>query len=72
MDKLLQFNLHSTGTFASNDTVQNGTESAIELSFNPFYFIGGLIYRSQIILSNQLETKMNAIEDILFDVINQD
>ncbi|MFQ5640517.1 MAG: hypothetical protein ACE5IR_21255 [bacterium] len=67
----MSFNLKSKGTFASDDVVRNGTESSLELAFNPFYFASGLIYRSELKLSYQIDTAMNEAEDKLFDVINR-
>lgn len=64
-------NINSTGTFASNDAVRNGTQSSFDLAVNPFYFAGGLVYRSEFSASYQIETAMNKAEDKLFDVINK-
>lgn len=67
----ISLNLSSTGTFASDDKVRNGTQSSIGLALNPFYFVAGLIYRSELNFSYQIETKMNEAEDRLFDVIDK-
>ena len=64
-------NISSTGTFASDDTVRNGTQSTIGLALNPFYFAAGLIYRSELTFSYQVETKMNKADDKLFDLIDK-
>lgn len=63
--------ISSKGIFASDDTVRNGTQSSIGLALNPFYFAAGLIYRSEVNFSYQVETRMNQAEDQLFDVIDQ-
>ncbi len=64
-------NINSTGTFASDDAVRNGTQSSFDLAVNPFYLAGGLVYRSEFSASYQIETAMNKAEDKLFDVINK-
>jgi len=67
----LSLDVISNGTFASDDTVRNGTQSSIGLALNPYYFAAGLIYRSEFNFSYQVETRMNQAEDQLFDVIDQ-
>lgn len=67
----LSLNLISSGTFASDDTVRNGTQSSFELAFNPFYFASGLIYRSELNFSYQIETEMNDPRDKVFDVLSR-
>ena len=67
----LSFNLASTGIVASDETARNGTQSSLSLALNPFYFVAGLIYRSELSASYQIETGMNDAEDNVFDVINK-
>lgn len=66
----LSLDLVSDGTFGSKDTVRNGSQSSIQLSAHPFYFVGGLIYAGQLSLAYQIETRMNASSNKLLDVVN--
>lgn len=61
----------SKGTFASDDKVRNGTQTTIGFALDPFYFVGGLIYRSEFNVSYQIETEMNETKDKVFDIINK-
>jgi hypothetical protein len=67
----LSIGIGSDGTFGSDDTVRNGSQSSIQLSVNPFYFAGGLIYAGRLSLAYQIETKMNAASNTLLDVVNR-
>jgi len=66
----LSLEVVSDGTFGSDDTVRNGSQSSIQLSANPFYFVGGLIYAGQLSVAYQIETRMNAASNKLLDVVN--
>jgi len=63
-------NLDSNGTFASDDEVRNGTQSSLGVSANPYYFVAGLIYRGEFLISYQVETELNAQENKLLDIVN--
>jgi hypothetical protein len=66
----LSLDVVSNGTFGSKDTVRNGSQSSIQISAHPFYFVGGLIYTGQLSLAYQMETRMNASSNKLLDVVN--
>ncbi|MDP2883640.1 MAG: hypothetical protein Q8P51_01280 [Ignavibacteria bacterium] len=61
----------SNGTFGNDDTVRNGTRTQLRVSTNPFYFVGGLVYGGRLSVSYQLETKMSATANRLFEVANR-
>ncbi len=64
------FNMLSEGTLAADESVRNGTRTALGLATAPYYFVGGLIYRAEISAAYQFETSTDA-GNRLFTVINK-
>ncbi|RMH69229.1 MAG: hypothetical protein D6675_13290 [Gemmatimonadetes bacterium] len=62
---------NSIGTIASRDSMRNGSQTAINLVVHPYYFVGGLIYRSEVAVGYQFETRYNPMEDNLLYGVNQ-
>jgi hypothetical protein len=60
--------LISGGTIGSDDEVRNGTESSINLTAIPYYFVSDMIYRAEIYAGLQLETEMDSVSDKLFSL----
>ena len=67
----VSLDLTSTGTLGSEVSVRNGTQSVIQISANPFLYVGGLIYESRAWLGGLLETMMDTSEASLFNVTNK-
>ena len=67
----LSLDMTSEGTFGSDETVRNGTQSAVGLALKPSYFVSDLIYHSELNLSFQIETKMDDVEDQIFSIIDK-
>jgi len=63
----VSFDLKSEGTIGSDDKVRNGTESSLNLTVVPYYYIAGLIYRAEIYFGLGLNTRMDSARDKLFD-----
>lgn len=65
----LALTFQSNGALATDDSVRNGTETAINLRAEPFYFVQGLIYSGRLQAGYQVDTRMNSGAGRLFDVI---
>ncbi|MEJ2634578.1 MAG: hypothetical protein P8184_04730 [Calditrichia bacterium] len=66
----LSFNMLSEGTLAADESVRNGTRTALGLATAPYYFVGGLIYRAEISAAYQFETFAD-VGNRLFNIINK-
>lgn len=65
----LSLDLASSGALATDDEVRNGTQTSLSLSAHPFYFLGGLIYKSSLSAGYQIETTASDIEDDILNVV---